>query len=172
MPTKEKNPKPTQIATRSQLDTWTEFDRMFDDLRHRLYDTFGVTPLFGPTLTSFAPLEARVPALRTAAADVADTGKSYKILAEVPGITKDQLDIRVRGSLVEIKAESSKSTEKKDSDFVRRERTYEGFYRALELPEPVVATDAKAKLENGILELELPKQNPTPSPEEVKIAVH
>ncbi|HYA54299.1 MAG TPA: Hsp20/alpha crystallin family protein, partial [Thermoplasmata archaeon] len=62
-------------------------------------------------------------------------------------------------------------SEQKEEHYLHRERTFAGFYRAFELPEPVVAAQAKAKVVNGVLELELPKESPTPSPEEVKVSV-
>lgn len=60
---------------------------------------------------------------------------------------------------------------KKEEHYVHRERSYAGYYRAFELPEPVQAADAKAKVVNGLLELKLPKETPTPSEKEVKVSV-
>ena len=146
-------------ATRA--DPWTDFDRTFHELSARFFEPFGFAPSVREGGAVFRP----------ARADVADTGSAYRIVAEVPGIPKEKLDIRVRGSTVEIRGESSEEKETTDASFVHRERTYQGYYRTLELPEAVVAADAKAKVENGLLELELPKQHPTPSSDEVKVAV-
>lgn len=158
-----------EIQTKeSRLDPFSDMDRAFDEMRQRLFDVWGIQP-FG---AAFLPVEGRdANYFRAARTDVSDTGTAYKIVAEIPGIPKDQLDIRVRGTTVEIRGESAKETEAKEGAYVHRERTYAGYYRSLELPEAVVATDAKAKVENGLLELELPKQTPTPSEAEVKIAV-
>ena len=161
---------PREIQKREhRVDPWTDIDRWFDDLRGRFFENWDLAPFAHP----FAPAESREGALfRAARTDVTDTGKAYTLTVEIPGIPKDRLDIRVRGSNVEIKGEASSDKEEKNgAEFVHRERTYAGFYRNLELPEPVVATEAKAKVENGLLELELPKQHPTPSTSEVKIAV-
>jgi HSP20 family protein len=155
----------------TRVDPWTDLDRAFDAMRQRFFDVWGIAPFGG----SFVPFEGTPEGfLRAARTDVTDTGKAYKIVAEIPGIPKEKLDIRIRGTSVEIRGENaSEKNEKaeKDGEFVHRERTYSGYYRSLELPEPVVATEAKAKVENGLLELELPKQNPTPSTAEVKVAV-
>ncbi len=152
----------------SRVDPWSDMDRAFDDMRQRLFDVWGIQPFGAP----FLPVEGHETAyFRAAKTDVSDTGTAYKIVAEIPGIPKDRLDIRIRGSTVEIRGESAKESEEKSTSFVHRERTYAGYYRSLELPEPVVAAQAKAKVENGLLELELPKQNPTPSESEVKIAI-
>ncbi len=152
----------------SPPDPWTDFDRAFDRMRRRFDDAWGVPP-FG---TAFLPLESgTTPRFRPARTDVSDTGTAYKVVAEIPGVPKERLDIRVRGSSVEIRGETSEEKGEDGEEFVHRERSYAGYYRSLELPEPVVAADAKAKVENGLLELELPKQHPTPSPAEVKVAV-
>jgi HSP20 family protein len=138
-----------------ESDLWSNFDRAVGSLHQHFVDAFGVEPAY----------------LRPARTDVTDTGKSYRIVAEVPGIPKDKLDIRVKGTSVEIRGENESAKEEKGKEYVHRERSYAGFYRALELPEPVLGAEAKAKVENGLLELELPKQTPTPSPDEVKVAV-
>ena len=149
-------------------DPWTDLDRWFDEFRDRFFDTWDLQP-FGRPFTALASHEG--PLFRAARTDVSDTGSAFKIVAEIPGIPKDKLDIRVRGNLVEIRGESTAEKEEKEAAYVHRERAYSGYYRSLELPEPVVATEAKAKVENGLLELELPKQHPTPQSSEVKIAV-
>jgi len=146
----------------SQADPWSDFDRAFDAMQRRIAESFGILP-FGPFETE--------PGFRAPRTDVTDTGTAYKVVAEIPGIPKEKLDIRVRGTAVEIRGEHEAEKEEKEERYLRKERTYAGYYRAFELPEPVVAADAKAKVQDGVLELELPKQTPTPSEEEVKVAV-
>jgi HSP20 family protein len=160
---------PREIQKReSRADPWVDLDRAFDEMRDRLFDVWDIRPFGRP----FLPAEVSEHGFfRAARTDVTDTGNAYKIVAEIPGIPKEKLDIRVRGTNVEIRGESSTTKEEKEAQFVHRERAYAGYYRSLELPEPVVATEAKAKVEDGLLELELPKQHPTPSSAEVKIAV-
>ncbi len=153
---------------REEQDVWTELDRQLDAMRSRFFDAWGVTP-FGP----FSPVTSAGEhgVLRAARTDVTDLGSAYKVVAEIPGIPKDHLDIRIRGAVVEIRGEAAQETEEKKGEYLRHERSYSGYYRSLELPEPVVAADAKAKVENGLLELELPKLHPHPSPEEVRVKV-
>jgi len=149
-------------------DPWTDLDRLCASIDGRLVGGWELGP-FGPMFV--ARVSGAEPALRPARTDVTDTGAAYKVIAEVPGIPKERLDIRVRGTSVEIRGEHSSSEETKESEFVHRERTYAGYYRHLEFPEAVVAAEAKAKVENGVLELELPKEHPTPADTEVKVAV-
>jgi len=154
--------------TTAPTDPPTEFDRALDSLRERFYDTFGFVP-FGLPYATAEPSELVF--FRPARADVSDTGKTFRIVAEVPGIPKDKLDIRVRGTSVEIRGESVKETEEKGTEYVHRERAHAGYQRSFELPEPVLASQAKVTFENGVLELELPKEHPTASPEEIKVPV-
>jgi HSP20 family protein len=145
-------------------ETLSEFDRAFDQMRSTVFDPFGF-PLF------FAWAEPDTGGLRAARTDVRDTGTAFQVVAEIPGIPKENLDIRIRGTTVEIRGEASADATQKDAGYVHRERTYSGYYRSVELPEPVVGSDAKAKVENGLLELELPKRTPTPPETEVKVRV-
>ncbi len=156
----QKTPGPTDLPT--------DFDRAIDLLRERFLDTFGFAPFGAP----FGAVEsAGDGCFHPARTDVSDTGKSYRIVAEVPGIPKEKLDIRVRGTSVAIRGENVKESAATGSEWVHRERTYAGYQRSFELPEPVVGARATAKVENGVLELELPKEHPTPSPDEVKVPV-
>jgi HSP20 family protein len=148
--------------------TISDFDRAFDALWNRARAALGPFPFEG---TAFAPWTPDGNLFRTAPTDVVDTGTAYQIKAEVPGIAKDQIDIRVTGNVVEISAENKTEKNERSPGYLHRERLVTGFHRAFELPEPVVAEKAKAQVVNGVLELELPKQQPTPQPAETKVKV-
>jgi len=146
------------------VDLWTDLDRAFNDLSARFFEPFGFAG-FAPAVRSNGTV------YRPARTDVSDTGTAYRIVAEVPGIPKEKLDIRVRGSTVEIHGEQAEEKETQGGSYVHRERAYQGYYRTLELPESVVGAQAKAKVEHGLLELELPKEHPNPGPTEVQVKV-
>ncbi len=57
-------------------------------------------------------------------------------------------------------AKRSEAEEEKKKNYVCRERTAQIFYRRIQLPEKVRSDDAKASLNNGILEITLPKKEP------------
>jgi len=157
-----------EIRTRQEWsDTPTELDLAVERLNEGLFGAFGGWPFGATGFRDGGDLRL----FRAARTDVVDTGAAYRLSVEVPGIPKEKLDIRVRGSSVEIRGEHGAASEKNDGAFVHRERRFAGFFRALELPEPVVAEQAKAHVEHGILELELPKQHPTSSTDGVKVAV-
>jgi HSP20 family protein len=153
----------SELSTKaSDHESATDFDRVFDA-------TFGL----GPWGTFWAAgTSPSVPMLRAARTDVTDTGTAFKIVAEVPGLPKDAIEIHVKGTTVEIRGEITQEKNGNAAEaFVHRERTHVGFYRALELPEPVLAQDAKATVVNGVLELQLPKQHPTVPDTDVKVPV-
>jgi HSP20 family protein len=155
-------------TTESQIAPWSDYESPFDQLRARIFDAFGLRPSGVPAV----PRDGwGFDTFRAPRIDVSDTGTSFRIVAEIPGIPKEKLDIRVKGTHVELRGEQVKESEEKQTEFVHRERSYAGFYRSLELPEPVVAAKASAKVVDGVLELELPKEHPSPSPAEVKVPV-
>lgn len=152
------------LARPSPTDPFGALDEWFDEIAGRIDEAFGLgTP---------AAANARWP-LRAARTDVKDLGDSFQILAELPGIPKEKLEIRVRGNEVEIRAESEEAvTEGTAPKFLVRERRHRGFLRTVELPEPVVGPKAQASLKDGVLTLELPKEHPEPVPSAVTVPVH
>ncbi len=139
-------------------DLWSELDQAFGAWNLGRFEPFGPRP-WGPS-----------PPFRPARTDVLDTGAAYQIVAEVPGIPKERIDIRLRGETVEIRGDAEAAKDGEAPSAVYRERRSQSYRRLVQLPEPVVAADAKAKLENGVLTLELPKQHPSAS-DEVKVEV-
>ena len=160
-------PRNPRTLARRPSPTVPDFDRAFDALWNRARAALGPFPFEG----TFSSLGHDRSLFRAAPTDVVDTGKAYQIKAEVPGISKDQIDIRVTGSLVEISGENKTEKNESSPGYLHRERLVSGFHRAFELPEPVVAEKAKAQVVNGVLELELPKQHTTPRAAETKVKV-
>lgn len=166
--TEETPTTPRALAHRTQPIFGSDSDRLFEALWHRAHDVFGLLPFEGPTGAPWTELDST---LRTAPTDVVDTGTAYQVRAEIPGVPKEQIEIRVKGNVVEISGENRSESTDKSSGYLHRERLMTGFRRAFELPEPVLAARATAKLVDGVLELELPKQSPTPSPAETTVKV-
>ncbi|MCI4353389.1 MAG: Hsp20/alpha crystallin family protein [Thermoplasmata archaeon] len=165
----EETPKaPRTLARRTQPVFGNDSDRLFEALWQRANAPFGLLPFDGPAGAPGIELDR---SLRTAPTDVVDTGTAYQVRAEIPGVPKEQIEIRVKGNVVEISGENRSESTDNSSGYLHRERLVTGFHRALELPEPVVAAQAKAKVVDGVLELELPKQGPTPSPAETTVKV-
>ena len=94
--------------------------------------------------------------------DLNESDGSYTLKAEVPGVRKEDIDVRIDGNQVSISAEVKKeSEEKKDGRVLRSERHYGYASRSLWLDNPVDEAKAQAKYNNGVLELTLPKKTET-----------
>ena len=90
--------------------------------------------------------------------DVTETEDEIKISIEIPGVKKEDIQLDITEDSVEVKAESKHEEKEIGENFRRLERRYSGFYRMIPLPVPVETDKAKAKYENGILEITLPKK--------------
>lgn len=94
--------------------------------------------------------------------DVREDDKAYTVHAEIPGVKKEDISVSIDGNQVSIGAEvKSQKEEKQGEKVLRTERYYGKVYRAFSLAQDVDQEGAKAKYENGVLELTLPKRAAT-----------
>ena len=91
--------------------------------------------------------------------DIIDKGDYYILSADLPGFEKKDIDIDISDDALTIKAQRhSKVEEKDESDkVVRMERSYGSYMRKFDVSE-INTENIKAKYENGVLELNLPKR--------------
>jgi HSP20 family protein len=91
--------------------------------------------------------------------DLHELDTSYTVKAEIPGVRKEDIDVRVDGNTVTISAEVKKEKEEKKEGRVLRRERQEGYAsRSFTLACPVDEAEAAAKYENGVLTLTLPKK--------------
>src|SRR5207245_8231567 len=91
--------------------------------------------------------------------------------AQLRGVAKEDVDLTGRKEGIEIRAETNRSREEKEKNYEYRERTYQALHRVLSFPEEVKADLAVATLKDGVLEVRIPKKEPTPEPRPVKVPV-
>jgi len=104
------------------------------------------------------------------ALEIYEKEDKFVLRAEVPGMTKDDVDISVLGDTLTIKGERKTESEVKDEDYHRCEMCYGKFSRAVTLPSAVQAGKVAATYDNGILEITLPKAaEAKPKKVEVKV---
>ena len=110
--------------------------------------------------------------MRMALYELADRGDKFELQVEVPGIEKEKIDVKATKYSVEIsgkhsekKTEEEKTEEEKGKRYLYTERLYRSFYRNVTLPEEIVPSKVAAKVENGVLKVDLPKKTPTKSGE-------
>ena len=92
--------------------------------------------------------------------DVREGEKEFTITTELPGLTKEQIDIGINDDVLTIKGETKQSQEHKEGTTHIQERRWGKFERSLSLPNNVKTEDIDAKFEDGVLELKLPKIEP------------
>ena len=127
----------TNFLTRSNL-----FDDVFRDLTSGFY----VKPLHGEPLPRAIKLQ------------VNENTDAYSVQAELPGVSKQDIDIQVDGSLVTIKAEVKQhDSQNSDDQILRSERYHGSVSRSFELPQSVDMEQTKAEFRDGVLLLTLPK---------------
>ena len=131
----------------------SDFDRMFDAmglLRGRfdnIFNEFDRTVGYEPSWSVLSKYP------RT---NLYDKGDQFELVAEIPGLAKDDLDVKIQGNYLEI----SGKREVKTPEGYRAHRTERGsasFTRSLTLPSDVDSTKVSATLKDGLLVLTLPK---------------
>src|SRR3989449_5244610 len=137
--------------------------RWFDAFRKSFNDRVWGSSLSHPEEPSFQVREPLV--------DLIDKGSEYVVRAELPGVSKEDVDLTVTSDGIEIRAQTNRSREEKEKDYLYSERTYQGLHRVLSFPEEVKADLASATLKDGLLEVRVPKKQPTPDSKPVKVPV-
>jgi HSP20 family protein len=150
------------LVEQQPKELWTDFDRLFDQFRSNFEDLFWSPPseMMIPPLTTRAP-----------PSDVIDLGDKYKVTLEMPGVSKENIDIEVTSNEVEVSAENKTEFETEDKNWLRHERSSMSFYRDFVLPEELKTDGVDAEFKNGVLTLILPKLEPKPRHEPKKINI-
>jgi HSP20 family protein len=89
--------------------------------------------------------------------DIEDKGNSFSVKVDIPAVDKKDIKLKVTDNTITIRAEKTEEREKEGSDYYAKERSSVGFYRVIELPEEVKGNTAKAKYNNGTLNIEVEK---------------
>ncbi len=131
-------------------------DELFDDMQRSFEDMVG--PFF--TETTWPYLDTQRSELgRLPHADIEETDTGYTVTAEMPGITKENIEVKLSDdNTVEISGKSSSEKKETKGKYIRQERSRTDFYRRFMLEHEVDADKVEAKVENGILTLTLPKK--------------
>ena len=137
------------------LSPFEEMDRMFESFFPRGW----LQPFRRewPSLSEMAaPFEGKMPKV-----DVINRDAEIVVRAEVPGVDKKDLDVSMTDSTVTIKGSTSHEEKEEKGDYYRCEISRGAFSRTVALPAGVDASKAKAKFQDGVLELTMPKTEKT-----------
>ena len=139
-----------------------ELDRVFDnfkkDFEHVFVPAFAAKPFHHVFESSTS-------------CDLVDEGDKFVVTADMPRIKKEEINLDVGDDYIDISAEHKESEEEKKKKYVRKEHSEISIHRRMSLPSKVKPADVKAKLNNGVLTIDIPKENPTPQPKTTKIKI-
>ena len=89
--------------------------------------------------------------------DVRETDEALTLMAEVPGLSKDDVNVTLENNVLTISGERRFEKDADKEGYHRIERAYGTFSRSFTLPPNVETDKAKATFENGVLSIALPK---------------
>ncbi|MFQ5801510.1 MAG: Hsp20/alpha crystallin family protein [Candidatus Methylomirabilales bacterium] len=102
--------------------------------------------------------------------DIYETAESLVLRAELPGLSKEDIDIQVRDNRLTLKGERRHEKEVKQENYLRVERAYGAFQRAFALPMDIQPDKIRAAFKDGVLEVNIPKAE-TAKPKHIKVEV-
>ena len=121
---------------------WREMDRLQQDMNQ----------LFGDMSVNRMRKAPSFPAINIWAAE-----DSAKVTAEIPGVSKDDLEINVTGETLTLSGVRGQDDLPESARYHRQERRFGEFSRSIQLPYTVDTNKVKAVFKNGVLSVELPR---------------
>lgn len=117
-----------------------EIDRLFDDMLN----------VGNGDQTPFALWAPRT--------DVSETDDRYMLRMDIPGLSKKDLNIELRDDTLTISGERKSEHEENGESIRRVERSYGRFFRSFTLPHASDKDKVKARMDEGVLTIEVPKR--------------
>lgn len=131
------------------MNTLINRNPLLDDFFKDVAPGFFIKPLHGEPLPP--PSQLRI--------DVRESGQDFTVHADLPGVPKEDIQVGVEGNVVTIRAEVKQQDSHREGDKVLRTERYQGeVARSFQLPAEIDESAAKARYENGVLVLTLPKK--------------
>jgi HSP20 family protein len=104
--------------------------------------------------------------------DIAEDEKSLNVHAELAGLKKEDVKIKINDeNVLSISGEREIKEEHKDKNYMRSEIRYGSFHRSFILPENINSDDIQANFGDGILEIKIAKKEPE-KPKEINIDIN
>ncbi|KAJ4725828.1 Class I heat shock protein [Melia azedarach] len=139
----------TNVFDPFSLDVWDPFDGFFSS-----------------AITNAPAASARETSqFANARIDWKETPEAHVFKADLPGLKKEEVKVEVEeGRIVQISGERSKEQEEKNDKWHRVERSSGKFLRRFRLPENARMDQVKARMENGVLTVTVPKEEEEKKP--------
>lgn len=168
--------KPSEKTHQSTTapDTAPDIWRPFSNLRReveRLFDEFdwGMGRYARRIPREVAPFLHGGPG--APAVDIAERDTDYQVTAELPGLTADQIEVKVSGDKLTVKGEKKEEKEEERKGYHLSERRYGAFERSFRLPDGIAAEGIEARFADGVLTVTLPKTSTSVAAER-KVAIN
>jgi HSP20 family protein len=137
----------TQLIRRTRRP-WPEATNPFGDLDNMLAGFFRPVSDMNPSANgSWTP-----------AVDIRETKEAYVVEAELPGLTKDDIDVTFENGVLSLTGERKLESETEEESYRRVERRYGSFTRSFTLPREVDTEGVKAAFREGLLTVTVPKR--------------
>ena len=97
---------------------------------------------------------------RSMSSDIVENENEYLITAELPGMEKKDVNIGIEKNNLIIEAKVEEEKEEKEKNWIRRERYQGSYHRSFILDDACDRENIKAKMDNGVLTISIPKAAP------------
>lgn len=91
--------------------------------------------------------------------DIQETEDQVIVKADMPGVNKDHIQVKVRDQTLQIAAKGEKEVKEEGKDYIRHERSTKSYSRRVGLPSSVDSSSAEAEYKNGVLTVTMEKQD-------------
>ena len=131
------------------LVKWTPKSNMlniFDDVEQMMHQAFCHSLENGSSRLSYSPLM-----------NVSETESDYLIMMDLPGVEKKDVEVNLKNGILTVSGERKTSEKSDENNRIWHEATYGVFSRSFELTSDIVEEKIKAKFNNGVLNITIPK---------------
>lgn len=129
----------------------------WDPFRDLLSIQDRMNTLFEQTLSRSRAEEGIAASTWTPAVDIYETPDTVEMKAELPGLSRDDIEIQIRDNTLTLRGERRFAKEAQEENYLRIERAYGAFQRSFTLPATLQHEKIRAVFRDGVLELTLPK---------------
>jgi HSP20 family protein len=139
-----------------RMATMTRWDP-FQDLRSAQDEMAQMSPILAHALGLHAQQGSATATAWAPALDISERKDAYLVTVELPGVEADDLEITMEDGLLTIQGERHFAHDSSEQHFHRVERRYGAFRRSITLPAQVQAEQIEASVDNGVLQILVPK---------------
>ena len=129
--------------------------RRISDEMDRFFENFGMGRSLFPPQSGWNEGQGGAPSMWSPHIEVCERNGKLLIQADLPGIKRDDINVRVEQDAVVIQGQRHQQQTSNQSGYYRSERSYGSFYRTIPLPEGTNADSATASFRDGVLEIEV-----------------